>query len=171
MKTTITALILFISPVFSQNDILSGKSSQRAALNNAMDAAGIGRFKCVSGYLGLDCLITGDVNISKLSCYLKGKPGKSQGGIFMSSDQENKGYKCYTTTVAPTKPTASTAYTTSTTSTTSTAYITPTTSTKTTTPTTPAVYTTPTMPAARAACPLIVDIQKCMNKCVDDVLN
>ncbi|PVV03500.1 hypothetical protein BB560_002021 [Smittium megazygosporum] len=176
MKITISTLILFLSPVFSASEILSSKSNKKDDLNKVMDAVGVKRFKCSPGYIGFDCPIPNDQTLNKLSCYLQGKPGYSKGGVFIANDLENTGLSCpnkKVSTTTPTKTTTSTTptTTTSTTSTTSTAYTTPTTSTKTTTSTTPAVYTTPTMPAARAACPLIVDIQKCMNKCVDDVLN
>ncbi|PVU93318.1 hypothetical protein BB560_006002 [Smittium megazygosporum] len=142
-----------------------------------MDAAGVKRFKCVAGYLGLDCKIPDSATLYKISCYLKGKPGYYKGGVSVNNDLDNKGISCKESTVTSVVPTATTAYTTLTTSTaitTSTGYTTSTayaTSTPYTTPTTSTAYTTPTTPAAPVACPLIVDIQKCMNKCVDDVLN
>ncbi|PVU84672.1 hypothetical protein BB560_007291 [Smittium megazygosporum] len=105
MKTTITALILFLSPVFSAVGVLSGKSNQLADLNSVMDAAGVKRFPCSPGYIGLDCGIPDNLTLNTLSCYLKGKPGKSAGAVFIYNDPTNS-----------------------------------------------------------------VDIQKCMNKCVDDVL-
>ncbi|PVU86502.1 hypothetical protein BB560_006699 [Smittium megazygosporum] len=171
MKITITTLILFLYPVFSQYGMLSGRIGQKAILNSAMDAAGVSRLTCKVGYIGLDCIIPDSATQYKLSCYLKGKPGRSGRGAFIDSDQENTGRFCQQTTVTsvvPTTPNTSTTTTksnTSTTPNTSNTSTTPNTSTKTTT------TNTPTTPAAPVACPLIVDIQKCMNKCVDDVLN
>ncbi|PVU92421.1 hypothetical protein BB560_006060 [Smittium megazygosporum] len=144
MKITITTLILFLSPVFSQYGMLVGKKTQKAALNKLMDTVGVARFNCVPGYLGLDCAIPSSESASKLSCYLKGKPGRSKGGLFINNDYENTVTSAaYTTPVAAVAPTDA-----------------------------PDVPGSPGGPLdARAACPLIVDIQKCMNKCVDDVLN
>ncbi|PVU84618.1 hypothetical protein BB560_007302 [Smittium megazygosporum] len=195
MKITIITLILFLYPVFSKYGMLSGRLGQKAILESAMDAAGVGRLTCKVGYIGLDCIIP---------------DSETRRGAFIDNDQENTGLFCQQTTVTSVVPTTTTAYTTLTTSTayatpttstayatpttstayatptTSTAYATPTTSTAYATPTTSTAYATPTMPiayttpttstayttpAAPVACPLIVDIQKCMNKCVDDVLN
>ncbi|PVV03169.1 hypothetical protein BB560_002364 [Smittium megazygosporum] len=182
MKITTTTLILFLSPVFSQKnkapvvvtehaDYLVGKPNQQADLDSVMKAAGVKRLKCNPGYMGIDCTIPDSATMTKLSCYLKGKPGFSKGGVCINKDLENTGLYCPGSNIAPVAPTTYTR------STMPTAYTTPATSTAYATPTMPTAYTTPTTstayttPAAPVACPLIVDIQKCMNKCVDDVLN
>ncbi|PVU86397.1 hypothetical protein BB561_006716 [Smittium simulii] len=96
---------------------LSGKANQLGQLNAALSAAGLRGIRCMPGYIGLDCPINDVASASKMSCFLKGKPGKNQGAVFMYEDPNN------------------------------------------------------TAPGSlRAMCPLIVDIQKCMNKCVDDAL-
>ncbi|PVU89353.1 hypothetical protein BB560_006302 [Smittium megazygosporum] len=111
MKITITTLILFLSPVFSKKKAapvapaalayLVGKSNQQADLNSVMDAAGVSRLSCVPGYLGLDCAIRDSATMSKLSCYLKGKPGYKTGGLSINNDLENKGIACPKSADAP----------------------------------------------------------------------
>ncbi|PVU93319.1 hypothetical protein BB560_006003, partial [Smittium megazygosporum] len=130
---------------FSGSGFLSSKSKSKVGLNSVMDAAGVSRFKCSPGYIGFDCLIPIDKTLSKLLCYLKGVVDPNS-----------------TSPSAPTAPTISTAPTASNSSA---ADVTPTAA-----PTGP--DGAPDRPLdARAACPLIVDIQKYMNKCVEDVLN
>ncbi|PVU85403.1 hypothetical protein BB560_007029 [Smittium megazygosporum] len=109
MKITITALILFLSPVFSKSDLgpiivkanLSGRGNQYSDINKVKQDAGVGSLGCLYGYLDIDCPIYDDATVTALSCYLKGKPGKSKGGIFMSNDLENTGASCPGSNVAP----------------------------------------------------------------------
>ncbi|PVU85759.1 hypothetical protein BB560_006916 [Smittium megazygosporum] len=145
MKITITTLILFLSPVFCQYGYLSGKPNQQADLNSVMDSAGVNRFPCSPGYIGIDCGIPSSATLTKLSCYLKGKPGKSAGAVFIYNDPENSGASCPGGAVAPAAapggaPGGVPGF-------------------------------IPGVPVAPGGAPGgAPDIQKCMNKCVDDVL-
>ncbi|PVU91313.1 hypothetical protein BB561_004461 [Smittium simulii] len=80
-----------------------------------MQQAGVVGVKGRPGYIGVDCDLYKSEDVAKLSCFLKGKPGKNDKGVFIINDNQNTG-KFW------------------------------------------------------VSCPLIVDIQKCMNKCVDDAL-
>ncbi|PVU90297.1 hypothetical protein BB561_004947 [Smittium simulii] len=125
---TITAFLLSLSAI--KGEVLCGRANQRSQLESALRQANAADVRCNPGYLGLDCAVANrDVGI-RLSCNLRGKPGKNQGGIFLISDTENTGKYCNgQPESAPPAP-----------------------------------------GGLRAVCPLIVDIQKCMNKCVDNAL-
>ncbi|PVU86563.1 hypothetical protein BB561_006661 [Smittium simulii] len=143
MKTTLltSGIAVIISSFITVNGIaLSGKPNQRSELMDTLKNAGLTGITCNPGYIGLDCVINDPASISKLSCYLKGKPSKSQGAVFIYEDNQNTGKFCNEKLYPNVLP-----------------------------------YPQPPYPAPapgnlRESCPLIVDIQKCMNKCVDDAL-
>ncbi|PVU88526.1 hypothetical protein BB561_004534 [Smittium simulii] len=148
MKTTfsISAIALAFSLFTAINgECLSGRPNQLAELEATLKDAGLVGIKCRPGYIGLDCDVYDKALISKLSCYLRGKPGKHQGKVFMWQDDNNTGKWCDEKKYPPTVVAAAVAQARA----------------------APAVA-----PAAeRKACPLATDIQKCVNKCVDDAIN
>ncbi|PVU85852.1 hypothetical protein BB561_006889, partial [Smittium simulii] len=114
-----------------KGEVLCGRANQLSQLKSALRQANAADVRCNPGYLGLDCVVENrDVGI-RLSCNLRGKPGKDQGA------QQQK---------APPPP--------------------PPPSQQELAPPAPALAPG----GLRAVCPLIVDIQKCMKKCVDDAL-
>ncbi|PVU91522.1 hypothetical protein BB561_004361 [Smittium simulii] len=122
MKTSLSATA--IAAVF----LSLAQPNQQPELLSAMQQAGVVGIKCWPGYIGVDCVLNNVDDVAKLSCFLKGKPGKSGQGVFLLNDNQNTGKFS------------------------------------------PAANVAPASGGLRASCSLIVDIQKCMNKCVDDAL-
>ncbi|PVU96774.1 hypothetical protein BB561_000971 [Smittium simulii] len=129
---TFTAFLLSLSVI--EGELLCGKGNQRSQLESALRQANAAQIRCNPGYLGLDCNVPAPHVVAEISCNLKGKPGKSQGGIFLYQDPQNTGKYCSKQQQPEYEAPA------------------------------------PAPGGLRASCPLIVDIQKCMNKCVDDAL-
>ncbi|PVU88725.1 hypothetical protein BB561_005726 [Smittium simulii] len=117
--------------------LLSTFPGKEPLLTEIKDKLCYPNINCKPGYLGIDCIILDDTMVKVISCFLKGKPGKSKRGISFLSDSENTGKSCNQSVFDN--------------------HINN-------------VCKKATEPAIAIAPVPVADIQKCMNKCVDDAL-
>ncbi|PVU86964.1 hypothetical protein BB561_006498 [Smittium simulii] len=89
--TAIAAVFLSLSTVKGYVDTFCGRPNQQPELLSAMQQAGVVGIKCWPGYIGVDCVLNNADDVAKLSCFLKGKPGKSGQGVFLLNDNQNTG--------------------------------------------------------------------------------
>ncbi|PVU96830.1 hypothetical protein BB561_000936 [Smittium simulii] len=141
LLTIYTIASTFFFQAFSQG-LLSTYPGKEKLIQEIRDELCYPNIKCSPGYLGVDCTILNNKMVDVIGCFLKGKTGKSGKGVSLMGDSENTGKFCNKKAYENHINNVCKK----------------------------SVAPIQATGVLRESSPRIVDIQKCISKCVDDVL-